>query len=183
MIDLQQIFVPTAPLLESVARGSIMYLSLFVILRIAPTRQMGELSAADLLVIVLIADVSQNAFSAETRSIPEGLTLVVTIITWNYLLDWLAFRFSILERLLQHPPITLIKKGRVQWHNLRRENISQKELLSHLREQGVDSVCAVELARIEPDGKISVVRAGATQSLRRAVCRRIAALFGTDRRG
>ena len=158
MIDWHQMFVPSGSLAEPVIRGTIMYLALFVILRLVPTRQLGELGAADLLVIVLVADVSQNAFSSDMRSIPEGLALVLTIIGWNYLLDWLSFRFPALERILEHRRVTLVRDGRIHWRNLRRENISREELMSHLREQGLDDPTGVKLASIEPDGKISVVK-------------------------
>lgn len=157
MIDWTQMFVPQAPL-EAFVRGTIMYLSLFAIFRIAPTRQIGELNTADLLVIVLVADVSQNAFSSEYRSITEGLILVLTIMGWNYAIDWLTFAFPALERLLEHRRVTLVKNGVIQWRSLRRERISREELFSHLREQGVSSAAEVRLASIEPDGKISVIR-------------------------
>ena len=158
MIDWQQMFVPTGSLLEPVVRGTIMYLALFVILRLAPNRQVGELATADILVIVLIADVSQNAFAADMKSIPEGLLLVMTIMAWDWLIDWVAWRIPAFGSLLEHPPVTLVRDGRILWRNLRREKMSRGELISHLRENGTDDPAAVKLARVEPDGRVSVVR-------------------------
>lgn len=157
MIDWQQMFVPQGSLLEPVIRGTIMYLAIFVIFRIAPTRQLGELNTADLLVVVLVADVAQNAFSSDYKSIPEGLALVLTILAWNFVIDWLAFHYPALERVLEHRRVTLVKDGRIHWRNLRRERVSREELLSHLREAGLEDATQVRLASIEPDGQISVV--------------------------
>lgn len=157
-MDWQQMFVPQGSILEPVVRGTIMYLALFAILRVAPTRQLGELSTADLLVVVLIADVSQNAFSSDYKSITEGLVLVITILIWNYFIDWLAFRFPSLTSILQGRRITLIENGIVRWDNLAKENMSKEELYSHLREQGVESETDVKLACIEISGRISVVK-------------------------
>jgi uncharacterized membrane protein YcaP (DUF421 family) len=157
MIDWQQIFVPEGSLLEPVVRGTIMYLAIFAIFRIAPTRQLGQLNTADLLVVVLVADVSQNAFANDYKSILEGLVLVLTILFWNFLIDWLAFRFPALERVLEHRRVTLVKDGRILWRNLRREHVSREELFSHLRAAGIADEKQVRLATIEPDGQISVV--------------------------
>ena len=78
MPDWQALFVPEHSLLEIALRGTIMYLALFLVMRFVMQRQAGAVSLADLLVIVLIADVSQNAFSNEYKSLTEGLLLVLT---------------------------------------------------------------------------------------------------------
>lgn len=64
-MDWRAMIVPEHSLLEILLRGSVMYLMLFIIMRFVMKRQAGAVGLADLLVIVLIADVSQNAFSNE----------------------------------------------------------------------------------------------------------------------
>ena len=72
-----------------------MYLGLFVILRFMARRQAGQFGPADLLVIVLIADAAQNGLGKEYQSVTEGLVLVMTIVAWEFLLDWLAYRYPL----------------------------------------------------------------------------------------
>src|SRR5690349_18259136 len=91
-LDWQRMFVPSQPVLETVIRGTFTYLSLFFLLRVF-RRQIGSIGPADLLVLLLIADASQNAMAGEYRSITDGLVLVVTIIGWEYVLDAAAFHF------------------------------------------------------------------------------------------
>jgi uncharacterized membrane protein YcaP (DUF421 family) len=86
------VFVPAIGLAEIVVRDSLMYLGLFVILRFMARRQAGHFGPADLLVIVLIADAAQNGPGKEYSSVTEGLALVLTIVAWEYLLDWIAWR-------------------------------------------------------------------------------------------
>lgn len=90
---------------------------------------------ADLLVVVLIADAAQNAMASEYKSITEGAILVLTIIFWNYAVDWLGFRFPALQRLTR-PPLLLIKDGEMLFRNMRQEMITTEELNSQLRQQG-----------------------------------------------
>ena len=134
-----------------------MYIALFVLLRIILKRQSGSLGMTDLLLITLIADASQNAMAGEYKSLPDGIVLVSTIIFWSYALDWLGYKFSWFSRLIEPPPLPLIKDGKLLRRNMRRELITEEELMSQLREQGLDDFGKVKEAYIESDGRISVV--------------------------
>lgn len=142
-----------------VLRGTLTYLSLFFILRVVLNRQSGGLGISDLLLVVLIADAAQNALTGGYESVTEGVVLVVTVVMWSYVLDWLGYRFPRLQRLVRPPPLLLIENGRVLPRNLRRELITQDELLSQLREQGIEDPAQVKRAYMEGDGRISVVPA------------------------
>ena len=159
-VDWAAVFVPALGLPEIVLRGTIMYLILFSILRFMGRRQAGHFGPADLLVIVVIADAAQNALGAEYRSIPEGALLVVTIVSWDYALDWAAWRFPALRPILKAPPLTLVENGRILRANLRAEMLSREDLMSQLREEGIDDIKKVKRARLEGDGRLSVVKAG-----------------------
>ncbi len=158
MPDWRALFVPEHSLLEIALRGTVMYLALFLIMRFVMQRQAGAVSLADLLVIVLIADVSQNAFSNEYKSLTEGILLVLTIVGWNYAIDWLAFRSPAFERFMTPKRLPLVVDGRICWRNMRREMITHSELMTQLRLQGVDDPALVRLASLEGDGSISVIR-------------------------
>lgn len=157
-LDWHRIFVPAEPLLELVFRGSCMYLSAFCLLRIF-RRQTGSIGPADLLVLLLIADAAQNGMADEYRSVTEGIVLVATIIFWEYLLDWLGFRFPQFGALLERPPLALIADGQVLHRNLHQELLTLDELRSHLRQKGVDDEARVRACFLEGDGQISVILA------------------------
>src|SRR5918994_2805855 len=109
MFDWQELFVPTHPISEIILRGTLTYIMLFLILRFLLKRQTGVVGIADLLVIVLIADAAQNAMAAEYKSITEGALLILTVVFWNYALDWLGYRFPAFQRLVRSPPLPLIE--------------------------------------------------------------------------
>ena len=159
-VEWGELFVPYHSLAEMFVRGTIMYLALFLILRFLMKRQAGSIGIADILVIVIIADAAQNAFAKEYRSITEGIVLVVTIVGWDYVIDWLSYRFPRLQRFVQPPPLLLIKEGSMILRNMRREYITVEELESQLRLQGVDNLSDVRTAWMEGDGQISVVKKG-----------------------
>jgi uncharacterized membrane protein YcaP (DUF421 family) len=156
-MDWKSIFTPDVPLFEMILRGSAMYISLFILLRVVLKRQAGSLGITDLLLITLIADASQNAMAGEYKSISDGIVLVSTIIFWSFAFDWLSFKFPWFSHLIEPPPLPLIRNGKLLRRNMRRELITEEELVGHLREQGIDDVGKVKQAFMESDGHISVV--------------------------
>ncbi len=160
-IDWNAVFVPTVSLLEIILRGTLIYLLLFAVLRLL-RREAGGLGIADVLVIVLIADASQNAMASDYKSITEGGILVATIVFWDYALDFVAYRFPRFQRLVRPAPLPLIKDGRMLRKNMRQEMITEEELLGQLRQQGVENATGVKKCYLEGDGRISVI-AGKTK--------------------
>lgn len=155
-IDWSALLVPSMHIGEVVLRGTAVYLFLFFLLRVL-RREAGQVGISDLLVVVLIADAAQNAMASEYRSITEGAILVGTIAFWDYFLDWLSFRVPALQRLLRPAPLLLIKNGRLQRENMKREMLQEDELMAQLRENGVRSAGEVKLCYLEGDGRISVI--------------------------
>src|SRR5215475_14099321 len=164
-IDWASVLMPSMHIGEIILRGSVVYLFLFVLLRIL-RRGAGTIGISDLLVIVLIADAAQNAMASEYRSITEGLILMTTIVSWDYFLDWLGYKFPAIRHLLRPAPSLLIKDGRVQRANLRREMITEEELIEQLREQGIQKMQEVMESYIESDGRISVITEDANDKKR-----------------
>ena len=106
---------------------------------------------------VLIADAAQNAMAIQNHSITEGFLLILTIVFGNYTLDWLGKRSPRVAHLLHPPPLPLVKDGRLRRRNMRRELITEEELRSHLRQQGIAEFAQVQAAYMEGDGQISII--------------------------
>ena len=157
-VDWHSLFVPSGSVLEIVVRGTVMYVAILALMRIIPRRQTGTLGVTDVLLITLLADASQHGLAGEYQSITEGIVLVATIMFWSFALDWLAYHSRTVASLIEPPPLPLIKNGRIQWANLRRELITKDALLGHLREQGISDVSKVKEAYMESEGAISVVQ-------------------------
>ncbi len=155
-VDWQAMFIPSVSIFELIARGTLIYLLLFLFLRFLPRREVGGIGVADLLMIVLISDAAQNAMSSDYKSIPEGITLVLTILFWSYAVDWLDQKFPGLH-LSGSPPLPLIRNGRLLRKNMEKEQITEDEILSQLRQKGLESPSKVKSAYIEGDGHFSVI--------------------------
>ena len=155
-LDWRGMFIPSQPVLETIIRGTATYLSLFVLLRLF-RRQTGSLGPADLLVLLLLADASQNAMAGEYRSITEGLILVATIVVWEFVLDFLSFHFPAIGKLIDRQPLAIVENGKANQQHLRQALMSEDELMSQLRQKGVDDIDKVRHSFIEGDGHVSVI--------------------------
>lgn len=156
-VNWAKLFRPETPIIEIIVRGSAIYLSLVLLLRVVLKRQTGTLGITDLLVIVLLADAAQNAMAGSYQSITDGLLLIAVIVFWAYALDWLAKRFPHLRPLLRPPALPVVRDGRMMRHNMARELMTEDELMSAIRLEGLDSLDQVKVAYMEGDGRISVI--------------------------
>lgn len=120
--------------LELVVRGTAMYWFLFLLFRFVLRRDTGSIAVAD------------------------GFVLVATLVGWNWLMDWASFRWNAVRRFVEPPPVVLVRRGRLIARNLRQELITIPELMANLRTHGIDKLADVKMARMEPDGNISVIR-------------------------
>lgn len=157
-IDWAELFGLSVSPAELIVRGTAMYWFLFVLFRVVIRRRVGAVGISDILLLVIIADASQNAMSGEYQSITDGAILVATIVAWNHFIDWVVYRSPRLQKILEPPPLLLIERGRLLRRNLRHELVSDSELHSKLREHGVDDVAEVERAYMESDGQFTVLK-------------------------
>ena len=157
-MDWHGLFALTVSPAELVLRGSLMYWFLFLIFRFVLRRDAGSIGIADLLLLVLVADASQNALAGGYTTVAEGVVLLSTIVGWNWLIDWASFHSPAIARFTTPPPIVLVRHGRTVQRNLRREHLSEDELAGKLREQGIERLEDIKIARMESDGAISVIR-------------------------
>lgn len=155
---MEDIFRLTVAPWELVLRGTLIFWFLFAIFRFVMHRDVGSVGLADVLVLVLIADASQNAMAGGYESVTDGAILISTIVAWNYALDWAAYRFEWMRKVAEPPPLLLVRSGRVMRNNLRREMMTLDDLKAKLREHGVDDTSEVRKAYMEGDGTVTVIR-------------------------
>ena len=157
-IDVGAALNPHPSLLETFVRGSVVYLGLFLMLRLVLRRQAATITLTDLLVLVLIADAAQNAMAADYDSITNGLVLVGTIIGWNVVLDWLGYHFPLVQRLVHPSRKPLVMDSRLIRPNLAQELMTEEELMTQLRMQGIERLEDVRAVYVEGNGQISVIK-------------------------
>ena len=157
MPDWSILFTADTPWLELVLRGTIIFFSLLVLMRFVGQRESGGLGMSDLLVVVLVGAALGDSMTGGGDNIADGLVPVVTVMFWSVVMDALTYRWPRLTRLLKGRPRPLIVDGRLDRSAMRREFISEDELLAQLRTHGLTEISQVRRAHLEANGEISVI--------------------------
>ena len=156
--DLVDVFGMTMPALELFVRGSVIYWFLLLVFRVILRRDVGSMGITDFLFVVLLGDAAQNGMIGQASSTTDALVLLSTLVFWNVLIDWATYRFRVVERLLAAERLCLVRDGRPDRRNMRREFISDTELMSKVREEGLEDLSRVKRMYLEADGEISLIR-------------------------
>ena len=149
--------VPDIAGAEKTPRSVGAYFFLLIAFRLAGKRQLGQLTAFDLVVLLVISNVLQNAAIGNDSSLGGGLAVAVVIIALNWLVAWLTVRHKRLEMMAENVPTVLVKHGQVLHSNLDREHIGVPEFRAALRKEGITTMSEVRYAILEEDGRVSVI--------------------------
>lgn len=156
--DIGAALVPDVSLFEMIVRGAVMYFAIFIVLRVLLRGRTSGLSVSDILVLVLISDAAQNAMAAQYTSITDGIVLVTTIVACSVFMDWLAFRSATVRRFVHPERKPLIVDGRVIRPTLDKELMTEGELLTQVRLNGLEAIEDVKAAYLEGNGEVSVIK-------------------------
>ena len=151
------LLAPEVPVVEKIVRAVVVYLFLLLAFRFTGKRQVGQLTPFDLVVLLIISNVVQNAVIGPDNSLGGGLLGAVVILLLNGMLVEVTFRSKRLRRLFEASPTILVHNGRLLQKNLARERISLDDLHAAMRRSGVIDLEHVHVAMLEENGGISVI--------------------------
>lgn len=153
-------FIPEVQILEKIVRPLIVYFFLLVTFRIAGKRELGQMTPFDLVVLLTISDVLQNAMIGPDNSLTGGLIGGLTLFVANGLIGRLTLHFPSIARLLEGEPTPLIEDGQILTRNLRREVMTRGELDRAVRKHELDpdtDLPSIKRALLEQDGTVTIL--------------------------
>lgn len=144
--------------MESVIRGAVIYLVLLLVMRISGRRTLSEATAFDFVLLLIIAETTQQALLGDDFSITNAVVLFVTLIVIDIGLSYLKQWSATANRLLQGIPTVLLRDGKLDHHALRRARVGEGDILVAARQkQGLANLEEIEHAVLETDSGISVI--------------------------
>jgi uncharacterized membrane protein YcaP (DUF421 family) len=161
------LFVIQIPPAEKLLRTVAVYAGLAVLLRLAGKRDLAQLSTFDLVVMLLLSNVVQNAVIGNDSSLTGGLLGATVLIAVNAVWARLVSTSERLVRIFEGSPTVLVRDGRYLRDALRREGLRRGDLDRTLHSQGADNVAEVTLATLNPGGAIVVELADSEQNASR----------------
>jgi len=153
----QNMFQFGAPWEEKILRTIGVYVFLLIGLRLAGKRELGQLNAFDLVVLLVLSNTLQNAIIGNDNSLAGGVFGATVLLVLNYAVVRFLYRHPALDRLIEGDPDVLIRKGEVMEGRLERELITKEQLEAAARRQGIESLDGVDTCRLETGGALTFI--------------------------
>jgi uncharacterized membrane protein YcaP (DUF421 family) len=145
--------------MDLVIRGIVVYVFLNLVMRAAGNRQLSQVTAIDLVLLLIISEVTQQAFiGAQDFSVTAAIVLILTLVGADLALSFLRRRVEALDLVLGGVPMLLVDEGKPVKKVMDKERLGEREIMAAAREkQGLESLDDVKYAVLERDGVISVI--------------------------
>jgi len=144
------------PATEKILRTLVVYLGLAIIMRLAGKRQLAQLNSFDLIVMLLVSNVVQNAIIGEDNSVTGGVIGAIGLLAINWLVVRVLFRSKRLTRAFEGRATVLIHNGQIDKKALDREMLTREELFDVIHKQGFEDLHQVRKCELEPNGTFYV---------------------------
>ena len=154
------ILIPEVQILEKIVRPLVVYVFLLIAFRAAGKRELGQMTPFDLIVLLTISNVLQNAMIGPDNSLTGGIIGGLTLFVANGLIGRLTLYSPSIAALLEGKPTPLVENGRILTRNLRREVMTRSELERAIRKHGLDPEADMPLikrALLEQDGTVTII--------------------------
>ncbi|HLI18764.1 MAG TPA: YetF domain-containing protein [Rhodanobacteraceae bacterium] len=148
-------FVLGMPWWELCVRAAIVYFVLLILIRLSGKHTLGELSAFDLIVVVVLGSAVRSSLVGNDKSLPGGLIVVAVLLLLDFISTWVASHSARGDRLLEGRPVLLARDGVLFDEELKRCKIPHSSFVTMMRKQGCTGMEMVEQAILEPNGTIT----------------------------
>ena len=148
---------PQTPPLEIAARVAAAYFALFVMIRLAGKREVGQLTPIDLLGMLLLSETVSPVLTAGDSTLAGGLLAAAVLLACSVGVSRVAYWFPRAERWIDGAPTLLIENGRIVPGAKRAERITLQEIGCALRSNGLETIEQVERAVVETNGEITII--------------------------
>jgi uncharacterized membrane protein YcaP (DUF421 family) len=141
-----------------VVRTTVIFFFVWMCLRALGKRELAELTAFELVLVMVIGDIVQQGITQQDVSLVGAMLGVGTIALWILATSYVSFRFRRARPLLEGIPAVVVQDGRPNLDVIRIERLTLEEVQSAAREQGITTLRDVRVAILEPEGRFTFIR-------------------------
>jgi uncharacterized membrane protein YcaP (DUF421 family) len=148
--------------MEIVVRTTIVYFFLWAVARGTGKRELSQMTAFELVLLVSMGDLVQQGITQEDMSITGAMLAVSTIALWILLFSHIAFRFPRSRPTLDGYPVVVVRDGECLLEVLEGERVTVDDIKEGARTHGIADLREVHVGILEPDGRFSFITRDAT---------------------
>jgi uncharacterized membrane protein YcaP (DUF421 family) len=140
-------------------RALLVYVVMLIVIRVLGKRTIGNFSAFDLLVALMLGEVVDEIIYGDV-GLAQGFTAIFVLAAVEYANSWISYSSDTANRWLEGEPTPLVVDGQLQRPGMRKERMHARDVMAELRLEGIDDLSKVKRATLETDGEVSVIRQG-----------------------
>lgn len=145
--------------MEIILRSTVIYFFLWAVARGVGKRELSEMTAFELILLVVMGDLIQQGATQEDMSLTGAILAVGTLAMWILIFAYLSWRFRGLRPVMEGVPVVVIHRGAPLDEVLAIERLTIEEICEAARNQGITDLAEVDIGVLEPDGKFSFLKA------------------------
>ena len=145
--------------MEIILRSTVIYFFLWAVARGVGKRELSEMTAFELILLVVMGDLIQQGATQEDMSLTGAILAVGTLAMWILIFAYLSWRFRGLRPVMEGVPVVVIHRGEPLDEVLAIERLTLDEICEAARNQGITDLAEVDIGVLEPDGKFSFLKA------------------------
>ena len=149
--------------MDTVFRAAAVFAFLYLFTRAMGKRELAEMSAFELIVLVTLGDLVQQGVTQEDYSVTGAVLAVSTFGFLSLAMSYVSFRWPSTASALEGAPVLVVHDGRLLDEPMKLERVSEDEVLEAARGQGISDLAEVAYGVLEADGKFSFVKADKEQ--------------------
>lgn len=144
--------------MDAVLRGLAVYIFLLIVFRIAGKRSVAEVTTFDFILILIIAEATQQALLGQDYSITNAFLLIITLLGADILMSLIKQRSPQAEKWLDGVPLVIVENGRPLHDRMDKARIDESDILTAARERlGLERMDQIKYAVLERSGGISII--------------------------
>jgi uncharacterized membrane protein YcaP (DUF421 family) len=144
--------------MDAVLRGLSVYIFLLIIFRISGKRSLGQVTTFDFVLLLIIAETTQQALLGDDFSVTNAFLLIGTLVGLDIGLSLLKQRSARLDRLMEGTPLVIVAEGKPLKAYMDKARVDEEDVLHAARElQGLERMEQIKYAVLERNGDITIV--------------------------
>jgi uncharacterized membrane protein YcaP (DUF421 family) len=145
--------------MESVIfRAVVVYLFIFIVLRLAGKRTLSEMTTFDLILVLIISEATQQSLVDDDHSIVGGMMVIVTLVFLDISVSFLTNKFKIFDKVMNGVPLIILDQGKLHLDRMGKSRIQLDDILEAARKiHGLEALDEIKTAVLEKDGSISII--------------------------
>ena len=144
--------------MNPVIRGVVVYLFLMIVFRFLGRRTLNQTTTFDLVLLLIISEVTQQGLVGEDFSITTAIMLICTLVGLDLILTLVKQKSKKVDLVIEGAPLVIVDHGRPLEQRMDKTKVDHDDIMEAARTNfGLESMKDIKYAVLEKDGSISIV--------------------------